>query len=207
MLFDQPGTLDPNDVLSWHALCVAGLDRERESTYACLDDGSHIPPYLANALPIGTTYEEAEQYFMACKDELDLAAVLILIAGAEGRVRLDAERRQRSGGTLAGRLKLLRNQAHKDWSLPLYDNGILDAWKDFIGELPDTSDQVKERLKGSIGGLKRVLPVRHWVAHGRYWELHGGIHQYPPVSVARAVTQLYTALKETASQGGLPVFL
>ena len=82
----------------------------------------------------------------------------------------------------------------------------MDAWKDYTATLAAIPPQDQARILTCIGKFKDVLRVRHWVAHGRYWELPGGIKRYPPVNVAKAVTSLYKALGEAAICGGLMAF-
>ena len=55
MLFDQPENLEPDDVLDWHALCNAGLDRERSNVRQCLLNQSPVPTYLSDALHAATS--------------------------------------------------------------------------------------------------------------------------------------------------------
>jgi hypothetical protein len=207
MLFDQPEILEPNDVLDWHALCAAGLIRERQHAYWCLQDQNPLPAYLANALPVGATKAEIDLYFKSCQQELDLSTVLTLIAGAEARVRLDAQQRARSSANaLAGRLALLQSQAAQDWGVPLHETGIMDAWKNHVGTLTGLSQKERDRILTAIGGFRDVLRVRHWVAHGRYWQLQRDIGSYPPATVAQTVTALYVALREIANHGGQMAF-
>ncbi|HTV33567.1 MAG TPA: hypothetical protein VME69_10785 [Methylocella sp.] len=179
MLFDQPEQLEPDQVLAWHALCRAGLDQERLKIRACLLNQSSFPSYVASIL-LGADSDEVDFYFADCRDELDLSAVLTLIAAAEGRIRLDAKRRVDATGntganTLAGRLNVLFSDADKDWAVPLYESGIMEAWKSYTATLTKVTSQDQARILTCIGKLKEMLPVRHWVAHGRYYELRGGI--------------------------------
>jgi hypothetical protein len=140
-----------------------------------------------------------------------LTVVLTLIAAAEGRIRLDARRRVNTkahAGTdqLAGRLKVLFSGADKDWAVPLYESGIMEAWKEYTAALTSIPEQDKDRIRTCIGRLKDMLHVRHWVAHGRYWKLSGGIERYPPATVAKAVASMYQALDDAATRGGLIAF-
>lgn len=206
MLFDHPETLEPEAILDWHSLCTNSLDQELRRVHLALLNGTSLASYLENALPIGSSLQDADTYFDACKDELDLAANLALIAAAEARIRLDLERRCHDKDNLAQRLKRLKTNADKDYQIALYDNGIMDAWKDCVASFTALSHKDRDRLLSGIGGLKSVLPVRHWVAHGRYWELQGGIKRYPPVSVAIAITKLYGALQNISRSAGVRQF-
>ena len=131
---------------------------------------SAVPAYLADALR-GATSNEVDSHFTSCNQELDLSVVLTLIAAAEARIRLDARRRtQTSAGTnvLTGRLRLLFSRVDNDWAVPLYEVGIMEAWKDYTATLTGISAQDQDRIRTCIGRLKKVLRVRHWVAHLSY---------------------------------------
>ena len=139
---------------------------------------------------------------------MDLSAILTLIAGAEARIRLDARQRMKGSGPLAMKLAFLSGNARSEWGIPLYENGIMDAWKDQVSllSLSGLPQADRDRFLTNIGRFKEVLTVRHWVAHGRYWELKRNIGSYPPATVARMVTSLYVALRDVASYGGLAAF-
>ena len=64
------------------------LDQELTRVHSNLANGTSLPAYLNDALPIGSMPQDADDYFDACKDELDLAAALALVAAAEARIRL-----------------------------------------------------------------------------------------------------------------------
>ncbi len=206
MLFDQPETLGPDAVINWHSLCTLSLDQELRRVRANMLNGLDVEPYLRDALPVGSGPQDADAYFEACKQEIDLAAVITLVAAAEARLRLDVKQRCKSSGDLAARLLLLTNSASQEYQVALYENGIMDAWKDCVGSLSSVSQRDRDRLLTGIGGFKSLLPVRHWVAHGRYWKLPGGVKRYPPLVVANTVNKLYDALRETTRLSGLMRF-
>jgi len=208
MLFDQPATLEPDDVLDWHALCSAGLARERIDADLLLESATRVPEYLSKNLPVGSTKLDIDQFFKLCQQELDLCTVLTLIAAAEARVRLDMSARLNKGKAdfLATRFRELRSRVEKEWNVPLYDDGILDAWKTYVGTLGGWSQKDRGRQLSAIGGLKAALPVRHWAAHGRYWQIKRDIQSYPPIAVARTIEALYVSLREIANYGGLMAF-
>jgi len=144
---------------------------------------------------------------MACRQELELAAVLTLTAAAEARIRLDAVRRMETNkDDLARRLSLLRANARMERLIPLYKDGIVDAWKTYIESLTDLLRVDRARLLTSIGRFKNLLAIRHWVAHGRYWELQRGIEQFPPTDAADMISDLYNALRKAANHRSLMSF-
>ena len=194
MLFDEPSKLSTKVILDWHATCSKGLDRERKEAYSSLTGGVALPAYLLDAL-LASTKSEIDEYYECCVQELDISTVLILIASAEARIRLDAlNRKDNCNSPIAGRLKLLFAHPPKSWQVSLYEDGIMDAWKDYFGQILPVTD--RNRLVSSIGSFKSMLQVRHWVAHGRYWEPKHQIKAYPPVTVAKLINSLYSALHE-----------
>lgn len=202
MLFDEPATLEPDDILAWYELCSEGLERERQDTHRRLALQEEIQSHLSDILPIGATQSEIDDYFSSCQEELDLSAVLTLAASAEARIRLDAALRRKQGtDQLSRRLDLLRGDVDSEWRVPLYDHGIVDAWKAYLAAAPGVPDKARKQLANAIGRFKEILGLRHWVAHGRYWEPVHQIGSYPPVLVARHVNALYDALREIASYG------
>jgi hypothetical protein len=53
---------------------------------------------------------------------------------------------------------------------------------------------------------QNLLRIRHWVAHGRYWEIRWDIEHYPPRDVADLIDDLFNALRSAASFRGLMSF-
>lgn len=205
MLFSDPARLTTSEILNWHGLCLDGINAQRAGALQCLRTGTAFPKQLEDRLGIGLTENDIEQY---CEDsclEVDISTVLVLTASAEARIRLDFDRRQQSATNsqdfLSGRLRYLAQEFTAQWSVPLYDNGILDAWKQFIGKLQYPNQQGRDRLLGRIGAFRNILLFRHWIAHGRYWKHVRGPSSFPPSEVARTIDQLYKALEDASSHG------
>ena len=206
MLFDQPGRLDPAEIVEWHSICVSGLEHERGVVYDCLINRSPLPRYADKSPLMGATETELSQYFSSCRDELDLSAIMFLFASAEARIRLDAQARHHHTDLLAGRINFLKKKYAEYKYIPLYENGIADAWKDYAATLSWTSNQERDRIIGGIGNFKAVAPIRNWVAHGRYFEIGGCVKRYSVLTVSGAIDILYESLNKIAKQGGLPMF-
>jgi hypothetical protein len=121
---------------------------------------------------------------------------------------MDAEQRQRrrASNVMVGRLSVLYANAPHSWGVRLYDGGIMDAWKDLIGNLAQISSNGKARMRSSIGRFKEALALRHWIAHGRYWNLKRGVETFPPVTVATTIDDLYATLATVAKIDGLMEF-
>jgi hypothetical protein len=209
MLFDDPASLEPDDVLAWFNLCSAGLAREEKEAHRLLGaeiDAAQLTQ-LFSAFGIGASGEEIGEYFMACRRELELSAVFTLTASAEARIRLDAGLRiEANKDDLAQRLSRLRSAVRTDWRIPLYEEGIVEAWKTYIGSLSDLQKLDRARLLTAIGRFRNLLDLRHWVAHGRYWELQRGVEKFPPVDAADMVSELYEALRRAADHRSLMAF-
>lgn len=204
MLFSNIAEFLPDDVIDWLSVCVAGLNREKLAIIASL---SEVQPQVSK-IPVaflGMTADEISTYFVRAERELQIAATLALIASAEAQIRLDSKSRTSGHDYLAQRLRTLFNTAATDWSVSLYQGGICEAWKDYIS-ICSFSDLDKERYRVKIGAFKNLLSVRHWVAHGRYWTPPPMLAQYPPVSVAKAIKDLFHALSDVANRSGIRKF-
>jgi len=90
--------------------------------------------------------------------ELDLSAVLTILAAIEAALRLDYLERatnRKPKGPLTERFREIHKLKEHRASL---EDDILDAWRDHGG--------AASKL---IGNLKGAFKYRHWLAHGRYW--------------------------------------
>jgi hypothetical protein len=207
MLFDDPASLEPEEVVYWFEVCGAALAHEEQETYRLLGTEAELSPALVGALGVGASSEEIAAYFTGCREELELSAVLALTASAEARLRLDAAlRMQRGQDALGKRLQVMQANARAGWMIPLYADGIVDAWKAYIASIANLVKNDRARMLTSIGRFKNLLDIRHWVAHGRYWELKWGITQFSPDVAADIVSELYTALRTAAGLEGLMSF-
>lgn len=212
MLFDFPATLQQDAVLDWYELCSEGIAERRLFALSLLKTGQSPPDYLVDALN-GATELEVNEYFEDCQAELDLSTAFTLIAAAEARIRLDAQKRidlvgaakAANNNLLTNRLGLLFSQANRPWSVSFYDDGILEAWKSYVATLA-ISQQDRDRLLGGIGGMKSALPLRHWVAHGRYWEPTRELISSAPPQVANTINRLYSCLRDIAVRGNALAF-
>jgi hypothetical protein len=207
MLFDAPASLEPIDVLNWLDVCNAGLDCEERDAHQLLQKDLELPSHLVDALGVAASRKDLDEYFVASRRELELSAVFTLIAAAEARVRQDAALRMKANGDdLANRLRLLLSNANMEWTIPLYEGGILDEWKRYIGSLTDLLRLDQARLLSAIGRFKNLLNIRHWVAHGRYWELKWNIEHFSPSGAAEIIAELYESLRKVAEHGSLISF-
>ena len=208
MLFDDPATLQPSDVLCWVEICKSGLLHEEQESYRVLGAGEVPRSWLVTALGVGASSRDIADYFAASKQELELAAILALTAAAEARIRQDAELRMlpKYQDWLAKRLRVLRASVHMAWTVPLYDEGIIEAWKSYVNSLTDMAIADRARLLTAIGRFRNLLSVRHWVAHGRYWQLSWASDLWSAALAAAVIESLYYALQRAAAHCDLMAF-
>ncbi|MBC7602153.1 MAG: hypothetical protein H7255_05765 [Ramlibacter sp.] len=204
MLFELTSATTIEEIVDWYTTAESALLKERTAAHTSILAGV-IPSHLLRPLPRGATPGDVDDYFRNCLKEIELAANLFLVAAAEARLRRDAQGRQKSGrSSLDDRLSLLHREAQTAWHVPLYEMGLLDAWKDYIGTIPNVLDNEKSRWLSRVGDFKFVLRLRHWVAHGRYWELSPSVDAFPFAMVVAAVEKMFIALNDVATRGAIP---
>jgi hypothetical protein len=113
---------------------------------------------------IGYTTEDLASELIARLDELNHTSSLSLLAALEAVFRIDYFQRsnKKKKDLLSKELRLLYK--HKGARISLEED-ILEAWK------KNSRGSSSSRL---IGELKGAYKYRHWLAHGRYWELRTG---------------------------------
>lgn len=129
-----------------------------------------------------TEYDEGYDYFFGMSDaefedffrELDYLAMLDLLASAEAAIKVDYLNRlgkRKPKGDLLKKYRLLYKEKGSKVSL---ESDILEILK-----------ETNEELKSKIGDFKGILELRHWLAHGRYWEpsLPRELRQYQVVDI------------------------
>ncbi len=115
----------------------------------------------------GMTEARAAEEIRRLRTELECQATLFLTASFEAVFRQDlmfrARKRPRDRVS-----KSLNRQFGKRNMEEIRFEEILDAWKQEIGGAE------------SIGSLKQLVLLRHWLAHGRYWRQKSGLHRPDP---------------------------
>ena len=118
---------------------------------------------------IGYSQKDVDYYLSDHLREAEYDACLTLLGAIEAALRLDLDYRHRHR---------LKDQKSKEVRQML--KGISRG--DFVYRIPITkiidllnSDQsVPNRI---VNSLKNTFKYRHWLAHGRYWQLQIGIHK------------------------------
>ncbi|MCX6832278.1 MAG: hypothetical protein NT028_09125, partial [candidate division Zixibacteria bacterium] len=119
-------------------------------------------------------------------EELERTSSLTLLSSLEASLRIDYQNRcdQKKKDSLSREFKSLYKK--KQSNIPLED-GILKAWKRHHPE-----------LKALISRLVAAFKYRHWLAHGRYWELKlGRKYDYSDIySLAQDVYKRFPLLRQ-----------
>jgi hypothetical protein len=130
------------------------------------------------------TRDEVDTFFGEQRSELDYLVMLSLLASAEAAVRIDfnARVRMRKKDPLSRSFRKLRNTQGKKIRL---GQDILETRKDLEPE-----------KKTAIGSFVGALRLRHWLAHGRYWnpKLGKPVDHYSPSEVYDITNAIVTAL-------------
>ena len=112
-----------------------------------------------NGIFVGYTKKEIEDELNYNLNEIEKDACLNLLASIEAIFRIDyairCERKRKE--TISRKFRELFNEyQHR---MPL-EESLLETWKEHF---PDKKHIISE--------LKGAFKYRHWLAHGRYWEL------------------------------------
>lgn len=107
---------------------------------------------------IGYSITELNNELDARLAELELSSTLILLSCVEAAFQIDYRLRCYRGpiDNLSTAFRRLNKRSKKRVNL---DPNILDAWK--------KQTNVSTAL---LGELKAAFKLRHWIAHGRYWD-------------------------------------
>ena len=184
---DTSDVRSPAQVEDWHDGMVESLVTHRTIVRTATRDGTD--PGLRFLL---MTEREVDDYFIRQRSNLDRLASLDLVAAGEAAIRLDYVRRVR------GRHKDPLSRAYRDFhkklrgrakDRPPFDGdnrkpGVLQVLRGF-------TDDADRRL---VGEYRECLIVRHWVAHGRYWDEPPVLSSLPVFEVRRCVEALLNAL-------------
>ena len=171
------------EVLEWHEFQVEILGGEKNHVLEELG----AAPASEDSRFLEMTRGEIDAFFVVQQNELGFAAMLLLMAAAEAAIRVDfidrVEKRLKDPVSKAFRAinkKLAKRNAPDRVSL---EEDILDTWA-----------EIDDNAKGPIGEFKGALRMRHWLAHGRYWDVRMGRQRYTPDDVFDISSNLLQAL-------------
>jgi len=161
----------------WFRETAIGL-RLRESQ---LVSANFAPSDLERHL-VGLTHEELKNLFKRYLRELDEVASLTMIASTEAMLRLDFEQRvsKRRKDKVSREFRDIKRRRGARVRL---NEDILEAWS-AAGGAP----------RATIGDFRRLLNLRDWLAHGRYWIPRIG-QQYDARGVFAVTSRLLERLR------------
>lgn len=156
----------------WHDFQRVMSETEWRRALRAIDGGE--PTYLDEAIGgrlAGFTRDELDEHFEIQLRELDLATILSLVAVTEAALRREYERRADRRLKDPVSRECLYHWRKSQTRIRLED--LLDIWKDKF-DLISEDATVRRELKAAIGDFRGILNVRHWLAHGRSWEVNPG---------------------------------
>ena len=204
MLFapNAQGYIDHAVVLDWFSTCSDAISKQKSTVINWLANGglSPVPVNLPDAA-LYATPEYLEQYFSEVLRELELSAVLWLVTYCEGRLRVDLRGRLKDTDFLAAQMKKLHDSKNEEFLIPLVDDGILDCWKSFMRHQVPQPQQ--DKCVHALGAIKSSIKLRHWLAHGRYWDAKLNISDFEIASVNGVLSKFFDGLAVAVSTTGI----
>jgi len=163
--FEAERTQDLGEVLRWYELQLLLL-KEEDRRLSRLVTGNLIPARYRDE-----SADEVRQQLASARKHLRYAAMLHLLTTTEALLRLgfeDLSKRQTKPAISRRFRKIGRERGEKI----RLEEDILDTW---IEVYPETARSIRE--------FKCVLPLRDWLAHGRYWnpKIGRAVYEVPDV--------------------------
>lgn len=142
---------DLDEVFRWYELQLLLLNEEDRRLPQLLSSEAIPDRYRDESL------EELRQQFAAARKHLRYAAMLHLLTTTEALLRLAFETlsKRQTKPAISSRFRRIGRQRGEKIRL---EEDILDTW---IEVYPETARSIRE--------FKGVVPLRDWLAHGRYW--------------------------------------
>ena len=146
------------EILEWYELQRELIALEKQRVTNSLPQG----PPLSEPRYAGMTADDVTEFFREEQETLDDYTKLGILSATEAAIRINfadrVENRWKDG--LSRRFRNVRKEYGNRVSL---EEQILDGWVSF-----------EAGTKAAINELRQALPLRHWLAHGRYWTLKCG---------------------------------
>jgi hypothetical protein len=176
--FEAERFQDLNEVLRWYELQLILLNEEDRRL-----------PQLIAADPIPERYlyqsvDEVRAEFALARTHLRYAAMLHLLTTAEAVLRLNFEALAKRQTKPAIFRRFRRIERERGEKIRLEED-ILNTW---IAVYPPTARSIRE--------FKGVVPLRDWLAHGRYWNPNLGRRFYEVGDVFDIVSEMLDAMED-----------
>ncbi len=154
--FDAHTAPDLDAVLVWAELQLAALAEAQTEILSSLRYGHTPAPWFATAFR-GMTWEEVEAHFLAQRRRLDLLTMFELLAMTEAVLKLDFQDRvlNRRKDPLSRRFRELNKVRPRGIRLKEHLIQLIEEEGLVIGKV--------------VNDFRALLPLRHWLAHGRHW--------------------------------------
>jgi len=149
--FEAERLQDLNEVFRWYELQLLLLNEEDRRLPQLLSADFIPERYRDQSL------DELREQFASARRHLQYAAMLHLLTTAEALLRLafeDLSKRKTKPAIFRRFRKIGRERGEKI----RMEEDILDTW---VEVYPETARSIRE--------FKGVVPLRDWLAHGRYW--------------------------------------
>jgi hypothetical protein len=176
--FEAERTQDLGEVLRWYELQLLLLKEEDRRLPHLLSDDLIPERYRDQSI------EELRQQFASARKHLRYAAMLHLLTTTEALLRLGFEdlSRRKTKPAIFRRFRQIERDRREKIRL---EEDILDTW---IEVYPETARSIRE--------FKRVLPLRDWLAHGRYWNPKIGRAVYEPPDVFDVASEMLDTMRD-----------
>src|SRR5579871_511258 len=158
--FEAERLQDLDEVFGWYELQLLLLNEKDRRLPQLLSGGSIPDTYRDQSL------DELRTRFASARKHLRYSAMLHLLTTTEALLRLAFEEfsKRKIKPPIFRRFRKIRRERGKKIRL---EEDILDIW---IEEYPETARCIRE--------FKGVVPLRDWLAHGRYWNPKMGRSAY-----------------------------
>ncbi len=172
--------LDPNldEVFRWYEVQLLLLN-EVDRRLPQLLSGGEIPELYRDE-----SLDELRSRFAAARKHLRYAAMLHLLTTTEALLRLQFESlsERKTKPAIFRRFRQIGRERGEKIRL---EEDILDAW---IEVYPETARSVRD--------FKGVVPLRDWLAHGRYWNPKLGRPVYDVTDVFDIASEMLDTMQE-----------
>ncbi len=204
MLFHTPTDQSTTLVRDWNALCFSAIEKEHGEACDRLLNGRPIQTFLERH-PTKRSTNALRKHFDASYAEIDLSSILYIVAGTEARVRDDATRRMVRGSDPLGRSLARFYDLRKRKRNISFKEDILEAWKIYARRQLRPGRDV-DACVHAIGEFTEAWEIRHWIAHGRNWDVCRPVLGKAVDNAAKAADNLVAALRRLAELGNIAPF-
>jgi len=179
--FEAERLQDLDEVFRWYELQLLLLNEEDRRLPELLTSGDLIPERYRDE-----SLGELREQFASARKHLQYAAMLHLLTTTEALLRLAFEALSKRKTKPAIFRQFRRIKRERGESIRLEDD-ILNTW---IDTYPETARSVRE--------FKGVVPLRDWLAHGRYWNPKIGRSEYDVRDVFDIASEMLNRMDDAA---------